>query len=210
MYIPKHFETVESAALYQLIDQYPLGAIILTSDCGIIANHIPFMLDTSNPEQLVRRGHVARGNTMRKLDEVQSECLVIFQGPQSYISPSFYPSKKEHGKVVPTFNYEVVHVRGDVQFYDEPERLIEIVEQLTNKHEAGRDKPWKVSYAPEEYIKKMLRAIVGIDIRVSHMEGKFKISQNQSETNQHGVVRGLRAMQTCDATLMADHIDALR
>lgn len=210
MYLPKAFESVENSALYQLIDQYSLGTLVTQDQDGLCANHIPFLLDVKDPSQAVLRGHVAKGNPIWKQQQGTSDALVIFQGQQGYISPSFYPSKKETGKVVPTFNYEVVHAYGQVQFFHEPERLLDIVNQLTTKHEKNQAAPWQVSDAPSDYIDKMLNAIVGIEIPIRRLIGKSKMSQNQPEENKAGVVDGLRALGSEAANAMADVIDKRR
>ena len=207
MYVPKLFETVEISALYQLIDRYSFATLVTQDQEGLNANHIPLLLDVSHPDQAVLRGHVSRGNPIWQQDQGVSDVLVIFQGPQAYISPSFYPTKQETGKVVPTFNYEVVHAYGQLQFFHEPDRLHDIVNQLTMKYELNQAEPWQVSDAPRDYIDKMLHAIVGIEIPISRLIGKSKISQNQSAENQAGVVAGLRASDADDANIMANRID---
>jgi transcriptional regulator len=199
MYMPQHFAQTDVATLHTLIRAQPLGAWVLHDGTQLLANHVPFAL---HADHNVLRCHVARANPAWKacVDNAAS-CVVMFQGPQHYISPSWYPSKKEHGKVVPTWNYAVVHVHGQARAVDDAQWLLANVSSLTQQHEGGRDKPWHVSDAPADYIDKMLAAIVGIEIAIERIEGKWKMSQNQPAANREGVVTGLQ--QQGDAAAMA-------
>lgn len=171
--------------------KYPLGAVIAQVLGRIDANHVPLILDPRDGPFGILRGHIARANTLWRDTGPEPEVLVLFQGPDSYVSPSFYPSKKEHGKVVPTWNYGVVHARGKLNWVHDPKWLRALVEQLTDQHEAPRPQPWRVSDAPEEYVAKMLDGIVGFEISISELTGKLKLSQNRSEEDREGVRSGL-------------------
>jgi len=195
MYIPPHFEEKDPAVLRALIGAHPLGAWVTSS---LVVNHIPFLLrgDTL-------AGHVARANDVWK--NLAGESVVIFQGPEAYITPSWYASKQEHGKVVPTWNYAVVHVHGTPRAIEDPAWLLGFVTELTDTQEAGRTKPWKVTDAPEEYVRASLKGIIGIEIKIRAMVGKWKASQNRSPADRQGVRSGLReAGQSEAADLVSD------
>lgn len=164
------------------------------------ANLIPFSLQAGG-EKGILRAHLARGN--KQLDALRegAEVLVVFQGPESYVTPSWYPSKAEHGKVVPTWNYAMVQVRGKPLVIDDVTWLRPHVEQLTNNLERERPHPWKVSEAPDEFIATQLKAIVGIEIPIRSIEGKWKVSQNRLPTDRQGVIDGLRAELACPSML---------
>lgn len=185
MYLPKSFHETRIDVLHALMRDYPFGTVIMQGADGLAANHLPFELagDTS------LHGHVARGNELANADGAQ--VLVIFQGADGYISPNWYPSKHETGREVPTWNYAVVHVHGRLRVTDDKAWLRSLLERLTNRHEASQPKPWRVDDAPEDHIEKMLRMIVGIDIAIERIEGKFKLSQNHPDANRAGVLRGL-------------------
>ena len=197
MYLPAHFEETRPELLHDLIGQHPLGLLITLADAGLQANPIPFLLDVgSNGGPSVLRGHVARANPVWRDARTDVAALVVFQGPQAYVSPSFYPSKAEHGKVVPTWNYITVQARGTLRAIDDPTWVRGLVTRLTERHETPRPQPWAVSDAPEEYIATMLRAIVGIEIELTALTGKWKVSQNRSTADRNGVAEGLREQAT--------------
>lgn len=196
MYLPSHFEEKRPEVLHELLRTHPLGLLITHGESGLQANAIPFVLDAGpagGPGIL--RGHVARANALwhdaNGAAHTAVEALVVFQGPQAYISPSFYPSKAEHGKVVPTWNYVMVQARGRLRAIDDAAWLRPFVTRLTEQHEAPRAAPWAVSDAPDDYIASMLRAIVGIEIELSALTGKWKVSQNRTAADRAGVARGL-------------------
>jgi transcriptional regulator len=197
MYLPSHFAMKDVQQMHALMMRHPFAALVTTSSDGLCANHIPFLLQTQRGEQGVLQGHVARANPLwREVNTSQSgfqNVLVIFQGPQSYISPSWYPTKQEHGKVVPTWNYSVVHAQGQLRVVDDAAWLRSLVNRLTVQHETGLERPWSVDDAPSDYIDKMVSAIVGIEITITHLEGKVKLSQNQPAMNREGVVQALSA-----------------
>ena len=192
MYLPKHFEETRPEPLHELIRKQPLGLLVTLNDAGLQANNVPFVLDADpagGPGIL--RAHVARANPLWREARGDAQSLVVFQGPQAYISPSFYPSKAEHGKVVPTWNYVMVQARGPLRPIEDAAWLHAFVTRLTDRHEAPRAQPWAVSDAPTDYIATMLRAIVGIEIVLTALTGKWKVSQNRSQADREGVARGL-------------------
>jgi len=151
----------------------------------------------------VLRGHVARANPIWQRSLLQHDVLAIFQGSEHYISPSWYPSKKEHGKVVPTWNYAAVHATGKLSVIDDPVWLRALLASLTQQHEEAMPQPWSIDDAPADYIDKMLAAVVGIEIEIVQLQGKWKVSQNQPAQNRQGVVEGLRRIQGEGAAVMA-------
>jgi transcriptional regulator len=191
MYLPRHFEEQRPEELRRLILAHPLGELITLGPRGLSADHVPMEFD---PEPLplgTLRCHVARANPLWREHNLEVEALVVFQGPSAYVSPSWYPSKQETGKVVPTYNYAVVHAYGSLRVMDDPVWLRALVDRLTQRHEAVLPKPWNIADAPEDYVQSMLRAIVGIEIEVTRLAGKWKISQNRSIADRAGVARGL-------------------
>jgi transcriptional regulator len=170
-------------------------------------NHIPFALDATQGPLGTLRGHVARANGVWNGAPGQVESVVVFQGPQAYITPSWYPSKQQHGKVVPTWNYAVVHAHGTPRVVDDPEWLRQHVAALTAVHEAGRPEPWSVADAPAQYIDSLLRAIVGIEIPIAMLQGKWKVSQNRTTPDRLGVVAGLRESPVEGSERMARLVD---
>ncbi|MHB1058318.1 MAG: FMN-binding negative transcriptional regulator [Rhodanobacter sp.] len=185
MYVPKHFEVTRTEALQGLIRTYPFATLVTHDAGGLAANHLPFELVDG-----VLHGHVARGNELAGLDG--AEVLLVFHGPDGYISPNWYPSKHETGREVPTWNYAVVHVHGRLKVIDDAAWLRRLLETLTDRHEAGQPQPWKVSDAPDDHIEKSLRAIVGLEVAIERIDGKFKLSQNHPARNCAGVIAGLR------------------
>ena len=177
--------------LHALVESHPLGAWVTQVDERLVVNHIPFILDRAHGPFGTLRGHVARANEAWKRASDRVESVVVFQGPQAYISPSWYAAKQEHGKVVPTWNYAVVHAHGMPRIIEEPEWLRRNVEELTAAHESRRQEPWQVADAPSGYIDGLLKAIVGVEIPIARLVGKWKASQNRSEPDRRGVVAGL-------------------
>ena len=200
MYLPKHFEETRPEALHELIRAHPLGMLVTLNAAGLQANSVPFILDADpagGPGIL--RAHVARANPLWRETRGDVEALVVFQGPQAYISPGWYASKAEHGKVVPTWNYVTVQARGTLRAVDDAQWLRAFVTRLTTKHEAVQAQPWAVTDAPPEYIDTMTRAIVGIEISLTALTGKWKVSQNRSAADRNGVANGLRAAGLMEA-----------
>ncbi len=194
MYIQPHFSETRVEALHKLMREYPLGTLVSHGDRGVEANHIPFLLDTTaSPIKLC--AHIPRANAVwKELNEQTS--LVIFHGPNAYISPSWYPSKAAHGKAVPTWNYAVVHVYGVARIIEDKMWLRNHLETMTATHERNSKQPWKLSDAPSEYIDKMLNAIVGLEISASRIEGKFKLGQNKSVEDRQSVMKELIALDS--------------
>lgn len=208
MYTPRHFEETRLDVLHTLIAAHPLGALVHGSADGLDADHIPFEVDGPTPEAPfgILRAHVARANPLWR--DAGAAVMVLFQSPSAYVSPAFYEQKAETGKVVPTWNYAVVHAHGTLRAIEDRAWLLSLVERLTNRHEAGRAEPWKVSDAPPDYIEAMLNAIVGIEIRIDRIEGKWKTSQNRSTADQARVAAGLVADGNALGALMRDRLDA--
>ena len=202
MHIPQIFEQDDSAQLKGIIRTYPFATLITYSDSGLEANHIPFFLNRSDNKDVLQ-GHISKTNPLWKKLNDKSEVLVVFHGPNSYISPGYYPTKLETGKVVPTWNYVTVHVKGVMSYIHDQNWNMAMIENLTNQHEADQPSPWSISDAPEEFNQKMLSAIVGIEIEISSMVGKWKASQNQPERNKQGVVAGLSKSSDINVQRMA-------
>ena len=188
-YLPQHFEQQDLSALHDLVDAHPLATWATLQDGELVVHHVPFMLDRTRGAFGTLVGHVARANRVWRMPQPS---LLVFGGPQAYVSPGWYPSKQEHGKVVPTWNYAVVHARGTPVAVQESEAVLAIVSRLTNLHEAAQRRPWQVGDAPADYIDKMLQAIVGIEVPVEQLVGKWKVSQNRSGADRAGVATGLR------------------
>ncbi len=191
MYLPAHFAENDAAALHELIREFPLATLMTQGQAGPEANFIPLHLDTSDTTtRLV--GHVARANPLWREHPAEMPVLAVFHGPQAYVTPSWYPTKHEHGKAVPTWNYIAVQATGRLRVIDDASWLRAQLESLVGEHEAGFAQPWQIADAPADYIEKMLTAIVGIEITVTALQGKWKLSQNQPTANQEGVIAGLR------------------
>jgi transcriptional regulator len=193
MYTPSAFEDNELASLQGLIEHTRLAILVTHDASGMQASHLPLLLRTDQGVQGTLYGHLAKANPQWRALENGAQVLVIFPGADAYVSPSFYPAKAEHGKVVPTWNYVAVHAYGVAQVFNDPQRLLEVVSGLTDKHEAGRVSPWAVADAPADYIDKMLGAIVGFALPIERLEGKRKLSQNRSAADVAGVRNGLAA-----------------
>ena len=201
MYTPSHFEEFRRSALYSLMRAHPLAALVMQTSRGISADHIPLLVVESGEASDMLQGHVARANPIWQEVADGSSVLAIFQGANEYISPKWYPSKQQHGKVVPTWNYLVVHVRGQIQWCEEPGWLRKHLEATTETHERS-DQPWHVSDAPSDFVERMLSKIVGFEISMSELKGKWKLSQNRSEEDRQGVVAGLKHRNSASAAEM--------
>ena len=205
MYVPKSFEETRADVLHALIRAHPLGALVSAGALGLDANHIPFLLKAGETGTVLH-AHVARANPVWRTLESQPRVLVIFQGMEAFITPSWYATKRETGKMVPTWNYAVVHAHGSVRLHPEPEWLRRHVGELTDSQEAGRAEPWKVEDAPADFIDQLVGAIVGLEITVERLTGKWKLSQNQAPRDREGVVAGLAAEDGDDARAMSEWI----
>jgi transcriptional regulator len=193
MYLPDHFREERPEVLRDFIARHPLGALVTLTDEGLTANHIPMLFSDRAEGAGTLSGHVARANPIWKTLAPDSKVLVIFSGPSRYVSPSWYPSKQEHGKVVPTWNYSVVHAHGTIRFNESTEHTLAHLHEMTNFQEASRAEPWKVSDAPPTFIDAMLKAIVSFEISVTRVVGKFKASQNRVESERRAVAEAYRA-----------------
>ena len=203
MYLPAHFEEARSEVLQALMREHPLATLVAHGADGLVANHLPLHFAAEVAPCGALQGHVARANPLWEVS-AGTDVLAIFQGLQAYVTPSWYPTKREHGKAVPTWNYVVVHARGRLRVIDDPVWLRAQLESLVASNEAGLAEPWRINDAPPAYIDTMLAAIVGIEITITDLKGKWKISQNQPQANRSGVVAGLRQRGTADALAMAE------
>lgn len=193
MYRPSAFVQDDPGALAALIATHPLATLVARTASGLSADHVPLHFDPEPAEGAPHgtlRGHVARANPLW-CDAAGTDVLAVFHGPQAYVSPSWYPSKAATHEVVPTWNYVVVHAHGRLRAVDDARWLHALVQRLTAVHESRRPRPWAVDDAPADYVEQMLRAIVGIEIPVTRLEGKFKLSQNRSDADRLGVADGL-------------------
>ena len=184
MYVPPHFEVSNPEVLHDLIVHHPLGVLITQGESGLNANHILFELEASASTHGILRAHVARNNPVWQLSTNGDEVLVVFQADDAYISPNWYPSKHETHQQVPTWNYRVVHAYGKITIYDDEKYVRALVGRLTKKHEANQPKPWKMSDAPRDYMEMMVKSIVGIEIEITRLIGKFKLSQNRENRDR--------------------------
>ena len=189
MYVPDAFRQTDRSTLHGLIRANPLGMMVTVSGGVPDANHLPFLLSDDGHLGTLR-GHVARANGVWK-EAGNTPALVVFHGADGYISPAWYPTKSESGKVVPTWNYTVVHARGTLRVIDDVEWLRDHVTTLVAEHESNRDRPWSVADAPADYIEAMLSAIIGIEMPIAELAGKWKLSQNRTDRDREGVRRGL-------------------
>jgi transcriptional regulator len=195
MYLPAFFREDRVEVMAELMRRHPLATLVTVGGSGIEANHVPLIHDPEPAPFGTLRGHLARANTQWRSADSRHGVLAIFQGPQAYVSPSFYPSKQEHGKVVPTWNYAVVHAHAAaLTIHDDPDWLLPLVTKLTETHEASFAQPWQVSDAPDDYIRGLLKGIVGIELRVEKLEGKWKASQNRTGADRAAVVSELIRM----------------
>ncbi|MDI1329860.1 FMN-binding negative transcriptional regulator [Pseudomonas sp.] len=193
MYNPSGFAIKDLHELQQQIIDTRLAMVVTHGEQGLQASHLPLLFNPEQGPNGTLYGHFARGNPQWKELQNGAEALVIFAGADAYVSPGFYPSKAEHGKVVPTWNYVAVHAYGTADVFTDADRLLNLVSALTDRHEASRQQPWKVTDAPADYIDGMLKAIVGFALPIQRLEGKRKLSQNRSAADIAGVREGLAA-----------------
>ena len=189
MYLPRHFEQNDAAVLAEAMHAHPLATLIVATTEGPTADLIPLEFHPELGAHGTLRGHVARANPLWRA--AGASVLAVFHGPQAYVSPNWYPSKREHGKVVPTWNYTMVQARGALRAVDDAPWLRALVGRLTEHHEAQQVQPWSVSDAPDDYVQQMLKAIVGIEIVLTSLIGKWKVSQNRSAADREGVATGV-------------------
>ena len=190
MYQPPHFREDDIGVQYALIRAHPLGLLITAGAGGLVANPVPFLIDEAGGDKGVLRAHVARANRQWQEIGEGAEALVVFQGAEAYVTPSWYKTKQETGKVVPTWNYAIVQARGPATVVEDAAWLRSQIDALTAQQEGKRPQPWQVGDAPEPFIAAQLKGIVGIEIPIAEIEGKWKVSQNRPEADRAGVARG--------------------
>ena len=208
MYIPAHFQCLDSD-VFDLLANMGGVELVTAGPGGMVATFMPMLYKREGSSRGLLQGHLARANPQVRAGS-SAEALVIVHGTDSYISPSYYPSKADHGKVVPTWNYLTAHVYGDLVLHDDPDWVRENVSALTDKHESIRTHPWSVYDAPPDYLEAMLRAIVGVEIVVTRIEAKAKLSQNRNPTDVEGVITGLEALGDLEGADAVRHARDLR
>jgi transcriptional regulator len=192
MYLPNHFAQTDATALHALMRGYPLGTLVTQADGELVADELPFLFIPTFGGHGALRAHVARANPLWQAHPANCKVLVIFRGPQAYVSPGWYPAKQENGKVVPTWNYTVVQASGHLRVVDGDAAWLRAqLEALTQSQEGVRPEPWQVDDAPADYIARMMGAVVGLEIEITALVGKFKLSQNHPPEARRGVMRGL-------------------
>ena len=204
MYVPTHFEETRVEVMHELMCAHPFATLVTLTSQGLNANHIPLELLADPAPFGTLRGHIARANPLWRELSSDVNALAIFQGANRYISPAWYPTKEETGKVVPTWNYAVVHAHGPLRVIEDREWLRQLVGRLTDHHESNRSQPWSVSDAPADYIEKTLDAIVGLEMPIARLIGKWKVSQNRPAKDQAGVVENLRRVGDESSNAMAE------
>ncbi|SHM24741.1 FMN-binding negative transcriptional regulator [Roseibium suaedae] len=205
MYTPPAFAENDAAEIRKMIEAAGLATLVTMTSDGLMATPLPLFLKSDEGTSGVLYGHIARANPQWK-HEPQGEALVIFPGLDAYVSPGWYPSKAEHGKVVPTWNYSAVHVYGDLEFFEDADRLHQVVSRQTEKHEQNRPETWAVTDAPEAFVAAQLRGIIGVRIEISRIEAKKKFSQNRQLQDRQGVAEGLAKEDNPSARAMASII----
>ena len=202
MYIPRHNEENRVPVMHALMASQPFATLVTLGGSGLFASHLPIVLDPDGSEFGTLKAHISRANTQWR-DLVPSvDALAIFAGHHHYISPTWYPETREHGKEVPTWNYVVVHAYGPLKLIEDTHWLRKHVESLTNIHEAASPVPWNVSDAPADFIQSLLHGIVGLELPIRRMEGKWKVSQNRTESERQGVLEGLTRLDTPESRAM--------
>lgn len=206
MYVPPQFREERREVLHAAIRAAPFANLVTMGAEGLEATPLPLLLDPDAGPEGTLVGHIARANPQWRTASAEIEALVIFSGADSYITPSWYETKRESGKVVPTWNYVTVHARGRLSFFHEPEPLLDLVRRLTERHEWERAAPWAVSDAPADFIQSQLRGIVGLRLEITALTGKWKMSQNRNLADRVGVVAGLRAEGDVASEAVADAV----
>ena len=210
MYIPVAFRQEDLAQLHAQIRQNPLATLVSHGTVGLQASHLPLLLVAEEGDYGTLYGHFARANPQWQAFAEQPEALAIFRGADAYVSPSSYPSKAEHGKAVPTWNYISVHARGQLEVFDEPERLRQLLARQTSAHEGRQPQPWAMDDAPRDYLDAMLRAIVGFALPIQRLQGQWKLSQNRNAADHAGVQQALRASPDAGAQQLAEQMKCMR
>lgn len=211
MYTPRSFAESDLPTLFDYLDAHPLGILVSATTDRLAATHLPLILDRTAGPFGTLFGHLARANPQADTaSPVTAEALVIFSGPDAYITPEWYATKRETGRVVPTWNYVAVHAYGRLRLHDDSEFLRDHLERLTHRHESGRTNPWRVSDAPADYVAQQMKAIVGLSVQIERLEGKWKMSQNRVDADIAGVVAGLDASGGAREREVAAHVAARR
>jgi transcriptional regulator len=210
VYVPSSNAEHRPEVMFDYMEAHPLAVLVTSSSEGMIATHLPLLVDRTRGAHGTLAGHIARANPQQRQAHDGDEALVIFSAHDAYITPSFYPTKARDGKVVPTWNYVAVHAYGTVRFVSDPTELRRHLEALTSRHESSRERPWAVSDAPEDYIARQLGAIVGVEIAITRLEGKWKMSQNRGAEDIDGVIAGLEVSGDAAAREVAGIVRARR
>lgn len=205
MYTPKHFSAPNTAALHALMRAYPFATLVVTTATGIEINHLPLHLNAAGELS----GHLARANPLWQAIQAEQPVMAIFHGPHAYVTPSWYATKAQTGRVVPTWNYVVVHVRGTLRLIEDARWLRSHLAALTAQQEAAFEQPWQLEDAPAGFIDILMQAVVGIEIDITQLTGKWKVSQNQPPENQLGVLQGLSASEVAHGNAMAEIVQAV-
>jgi transcriptional regulator len=207
MLIPKVFEESRVAVMHELMRQNPLGTLIVMGRTELDAYHVPMEIDPHPTPFGTLSGHLARNNAVYREFQPGTETLVVFTGPDAYVSPGWYATKQAHGKVVPTWNYVAVHARGPLHFIEDSDRVLAHLSSLTARHEAAHAQPWRISDAPKDYIEQQIQHIVMFEIPITQLVGKWKVSQNRTVQDRQGVARGMAALDDRKAVAMAQLVD---
>lgn len=202
MYLAPPFTETRTEVMHALIGRHPLGTLVVPGPQGLEVNHLPFLIEATGGPLGRLSGHVSRANPVWRLPAT-GQAVAIFQGPQRYITPSWYPGKAEHGKVVPTWNYVVVHAHGDLRIIEDRSWLRAHLGALVERHEGTRPVPWKIEDAPADHIEKLLGGIVGVELVIARLEGKWKLGQNRSAADRAGMIDGLLAEKEDGAAELA-------
>jgi transcriptional regulator len=210
VYIPKFNQETRLDVMHALIEAQPFATLVTMSGSGIFASHLPMVLERGEGTYGTLRGHLSRANNQWRDLSPSVEALAIFSGDHHYISPNWYPEKTEDGKVVPTWNYAVVHAYGPLRIIEDPAWLLSHLTTLTTQHEARSPEPWQVSDAPADYIASQIKGIVGLEVTLSRIEGKWKVSQNKSEPTRRAIEKGLEDLHTPEALAMCDLVRGRR
>jgi transcriptional regulator len=205
MYLPPHFDIPNSELHFDLIENNPLGILISNGERGLMADHVPFYLDRNQNKLLA---HVAKANPQWRNIASNGAVLVVFQSGDHYITPSWYASKQEHGKVVPTWNYVAVQVTGTAKVVDDPTWLRDQIDRLTDRHEYTRARPWSTNDAPSEFVAGQLKGIIGLEIAINSTAGKWKVSQNRNDMDRLGVAEGLKLEKTTVSLKMSGYVES--
>lgn len=207
MYIPTHHALADTDTAHALIESHALGAWVFEGPDGLVANHLPFFLERGRGAQGTLIGHVSRANPAWRALGTGRHSVVMFRGPQGYVSPGWYPGKAAHGRVVPTWDYVVAHAHGVARAVHDRDWLLRMLNRLSDAHEASQPTPWRVGDAPADFIERLLRGIVGIEMPIDRLEGKLKASQDEDLHDRRGTVVGLRQATTEDARRMGEWVD---